>query len=75
MDDVAKIAKGLTKAQRIIVMGTSPKWPLMPGGPKRLRELTDLGLCTMTIPSSSCAYTTPLGLAVRAYLQENPDER
>jgi len=71
--EIAAVAKGLSKAQRGIVMKTSADWPLMPGGPKRLRELTALGLCTMTIPSSHCAYTTAFGLAVRAYLEREND--
>jgi hypothetical protein len=73
--EIARIAAGLTKAQRKVVLKTSERWSLMPGGPKRLRELTELGLCTMTIPSSHCAYATPLGLLVRAHLQENPDAK
>lgn len=63
MDDVAKIAKGLTKAQRrAVVNGSQPsgmgKWPVQ-------NALVDKGLAAV--------YPwrwTPLGLAVRSYLTD-----
>lgn len=70
MDDVVAIAKGLTKAQRFLVYGAASGrvlrysenyWRVLPGLHKK-----DLATSSIT-PS----YLTPLGLAVRAYLQEN----
>ena len=69
--DVAAIARGLTKAQRDVVRSTRGPdadglcWLALGsarGLPIELKQRTVVGHCL-----------TPLGLAVHAYLQENPD--
>lgn len=79
---VAEIAGKLTKAQRAILLATqfAPKgWePPNPFHPP-LSEMVDLGVfkradgrCGFERFKDSFIVPTPLGLAVRAHLQENP---
>jgi hypothetical protein len=74
MDDVAKIAKGLTHGQReaMIVMndpdGYYGSHECYADG-ELLSSLIELGLSGDGFPDRM----TPPGLAVRAYLQENRD--
>jgi len=64
-EEIARIAKGLTKAQRLwLLSGRQPqgggKWPVH-------NALIDKGL------AKGWPWTlTPLGLAIRTYLMENP---
>lgn len=70
--DVAAIARGLTKAQRECVLSdrlprfTTIYWQ---GSPGALHALKRKGLTSGPFADQP----TPLGLAVRTYLQENPD--
>lgn len=72
MDDVAKIAAGLTKAQRDAVLNTRGPdadglaWFALGsarGLPGEIKQRTVVGHCL-----------TPLGLAVRAHLMEKTDD-
>ena len=75
-DDIAKIAAGLTKAQRDAVLVASPSSSQLYTdcqGHVR-RALFCKGVFEADITAERVAYTlTSLGLAVRAYLLENTD--
>lgn len=78
-DDVEKIARGLTKAQRdTALLLLANKWD---GGGRPsagIAKMTDLGLMHIDVLKRSDgsynkyrAYPTPLGAAVRSYLKDH----
>jgi hypothetical protein len=69
-DDVAKIAKGLTKAQRAALVA-SP-WSMMKQYDAGILDLLLLGLLQRDGLGHSLS---PLGLAVRAHLERTSDDR
>ena len=82
MTDIAKIAAGLTKAQRAFLLAASrrpKKWMTIRRHAKlnhhvRVHGLgKPLGLVEHEAPCPWRWQLTPLGLAVRAHLKENTD--
>jgi hypothetical protein len=77
MSDTAKIARGLTKAQRralidaeVVGRGDVLVWAAHRATMKGLRKR---GLCS-GVDWRSCAILTPLGLAVRAHLEKSDEQ-
>ncbi len=79
MTDVAKIAAGLTKAQREAIAKAAGRYGKPPLYGVTIKTLARKGLAVVWVerPTHShdddygMAFLTPLGLAVRDYLKEN----